>query len=322
MHEREGECAMTAMKTPVPDDLRAVRVAGRAIPDGMLGTLHEVDAAVALAAPATLAACLARHGHVLVRGGLDRHAVRAAREEVFARLAAVGEIAQPVADGVATGTSRRAELHPDAGAFWRGVCEGPRLRAVSHGARLGALAAAILGRPAIPFDFLWLRTMVGGRASPLHFDHVYMNRGSPDVLTAWIPLGDVPPEAGPILFVEGSNRFEDVVARYRGLDVDRDAMPGSFPEDAIGFASARGARLLTSSFAAGDVLLFDMFSLHGSCDNVMEGGRVRLSCDVRWQPAADARDERWFGDPPPGHGGRGYGGLNGARPLGEAYAAR
>ena len=47
---------MTAMKTPVPDDLRAVRVAGRAIPDGMLGTLHEVDAAVALAAPATLAA--------------------------------------------------------------------------------------------------------------------------------------------------------------------------------------------------------------------------------------------------------------------------
>lgn len=313
---------MTSRTTPTDGDLRAVRVAGREVPPAMLGPLHEVAAAEALAAPAALAASVARHGHVLVRGGLDRAAVLDARAEVFARLAAVGEIAEPAADGVATGTSRRAALHPDAGAFWRGVCEGPRLRAVSHGAALGALAAAILGRPAIAFDFLWLRTMVGGRASPLHFDHVYMNRGSPDVLTAWIPLGDVPPEAGPILFVEGSNRFEDVVARYRGLDVDRDAMPGSFPEDAIGFASARGARLLTSSFAAGDVLLFDMFSLHGSCDNVMQGGRVRLSCDVRWQPAADARDERWFGDPPPGHGGRGYGGLNGARPLGEAYAAR
>jgi ectoine hydroxylase-related dioxygenase (phytanoyl-CoA dioxygenase family) len=164
--------------------------------------------------------------------------------------------------------------------------------------------------------------MLAGRASPLHFDHVYMNRGSDSVLTAWIPLGDVPLEAGPIVFVEGSNRFADLVARYRGLDVDRDTMPGSFPEDAVNFAASRGARLLTADFAAGDVMLFDMFSLHGSCDNMLDGGRVRLSCDVRWQPAGDAGDDRWFGAPPPGHGGRSYGGVNSARPLGADYIAR
>jgi hypothetical protein len=54
----------------------------------------------------------------------------------------------------------------------------------------------------------------------------------------------------------------------------------------------------------------------------MGGGRVRLSCDVRWQPADEARDDRWFGSPPPGHGNQSYGGLNGAKPLGAEYIKR
>jgi hypothetical protein len=296
-----------------------VEIAGKPVPAASLGPLHEAQAADQ--DPAAWRAAIAAHGHVLLRGALDRDAVLAARAEVFARLAEVGEIV-PGSDGIATGTSRRAASHPDADAFWRSVCEGPLLRAVSHGPGLRAIAQALFGRAAKPFDFLWLRTMLAGRASPLHFDHVYMNRGSAEVLTAWIPLGDVPPEAGPIVFVEGSNRFADLIARYRGLDVDRDAMPGSFPQDAVGFAAARGARLLTADFKAGDVILFDMFSLHGSCDNMLGGGRVRLSCDVRWQPAGDAEDDRWFGAPPPGHGGRSYGGVNSARPLGAEYIAR
>jgi hypothetical protein len=296
-----------------------VEIAGKPVPAASLGPLHEAQAADQ--DPAAWRAAIAAHGHVLLRGALDRDAVLAARAEVFARLAEVGEIV-PGSDGIATGTSRRAASHPDADAFWRSVCEGPLLRAVSHGPGLRAIAQALFGRAAKPFDFLWLRTMLAGRASPLHFDHVYMNRGSAEVLTAWIPLGEVPLAAGPIVFVEGSNRFADIVARYRGLDVDRDAMPGSFPEDAIGFARARGARLLTAGFRPGDVILFDMFSLHGSCDNMMRGGRVRLSCDVRWQPAGDAEDDRWFGAPPPGHGGRSYGGVNSARPLGAEYIAR
>lgn len=301
-------------------NIESIRVAGQPVPDGMLAPLRALDAG--RPDPAAWRAALAQDGYVMLRGALDPGAVQAARAEVFGRLADVGEIAEPAVAGIATGTSRRAATQGDPGAFWRSVCEGPRLRAVSHGARLGTIAGALLGTPAKPFDFLWLRTMLAGRASPLHFDHVYMNRGSADVLTAWIPLGDVPPAAGPILFVEGSHRFADLIDRYRGVDVDRDAMPGSFPEDAIGFARSRGARLLTADFRLGDVILFGMFSLHGSCDNMMDGGRVRLSCDVRWQPAGDPEDDRWFGAPPPGHGGRSYGGVNSARPLGADYIAR
>jgi hypothetical protein len=263
----------------------AMRIAGQPVPAGLAGELRGFSGAPR--EPAAWRAALAQDGYILLRGALDRAAVLAARAEVFGRLREVGEIAAPAIDGIATGTSQRAALHPDPGPFWRSVCEGPRLRAVSHGPGLGAIAAALLGCAARPFDFLWLRTMLAGRASPLHFD-----------------------------------RFADLVARYRGLDVDRDTMPGSFPEDAVNFAASRGARLLTADFAAGDVMLFDMFSLHGSCDNMLDGGRVRLSCDVRWQPAGDAGDDRWFGAPPPGHGGRSYGGVNSARPLGADYIAR
>ncbi len=295
-------------------------VAGRPVPLEWLGPLHEVGNWSAV--PGQLPELLQRDGYVLLRNALDKGAVMAARADVLQRLAAVGEIAQPAAAAVTTGTSRRAELHPDLGAFWRGVCESPALRVLTHGPAMAEISSALLGGPTKPFDFLWLRTMLEGRASPLHFDHVYMNRGSANVVTAWVPLGDVPLEAGPLVVVEGSNRFDDVITRYRGVDVDRDGLPGSFPEDAVAFAASRDTRLLTTDFRAGDVILFDMFTLHGSCDNRMGGGRVRLSCDVRWQLAGEPEDDRWFGSPPQGHGGTGYGGLNGARPLGEAYVAR
>ncbi|MBM3521606.1 MAG: phytanoyl-CoA dioxygenase family protein [Alphaproteobacteria bacterium] len=295
-------------------------IGGTAVPESMLGAPRSLDARSTT--PPAIQAALAEEGVVVLRGGVDRSAVLEARREVLHRLAEMQEIAEPVDEAIATGTSRRLERAPDANAFWRSVCEGPALRRAAHGPAMRALATAALGRRAKPFDFLWLRTMVVGRASPLHFDHVYMNRGSAHVLTAWVPLGDVPLAAGPIVFVEGSHRLEDVIARYRGVDVDRDGLPGSFPDDAIAFAHARGCRLLTTDFAAGDIVLFGMFTLHGSCDNRLGGGRVRLSCDVRWQPEGEAEDDRWFGSPPSGHKGQSYGGMNGARPLGEAYSAR
>ena len=295
-------------------------IAGQPVPAGRLGRLVEV--ADWQRQRELLPALLQRDGYVLLRGALGREAVMQARREVLEQLAAVGEVAEPVDAAVATGTSQRAALHPDLNAFWRSVCESPLLRAVTHGPALADVSAALLGGATKPFDFLWLRTMLEGRASPLHFDHVYMNRGSSHLVSAWIPLGDVPVIAGPLVVVEGSNRFEDLAARYRGVDVDRDGLPGSFPQDAVAFAAGRGVRLLTSDFLAGDVILFDMFTLHGSCDNRMGGGRVRLSCDVRWQLAADAEDDRWFGTPPKGHGDLSYGGLNGAKPLGEPYIAR
>ena len=70
-------------------------------------------------------------------------------------------------------------------------------------------------------------------------------------------------------------------------------------------------------FQAGDLLVFNMLTLHGSLDNQSPLGRVRLSCDVRYQPAEDPHDDpRYFGPRPAGSKGGGYGDMRGAQPLG------
>ncbi|MCP3692569.1 MAG: hypothetical protein GY917_10280, partial [Planctomycetaceae bacterium] len=81
-------------------------------------------------------------------------------------------------------------------------------------------------------------------------------------------------------------------------------------------------RLLTADFRAGDLILFSMTLLHGSLDNQSATGQIRLSCDVRWQPATDAIDSRYAGPQPAGTTGAGYGELNGAKPLDEPWHQR
>jgi hypothetical protein len=276
-----------------------------------------------LADPARLRRRLAEDGYLYLPGLLDAAAVAAARRAVFARLHAVGEVRAPPEHGIATGESRRAEEVADLGAFLAEIAQGAALRAVTHGGTLAALMVLLLDAPARPFDFLWLRFMTPGRASPLHFDHVYMNRGSQRVLTAWVPLGPAPPEDGPLLIVENSHRFQALIEAYRGLDVDREATcSGSLDDNPIDLAERHGTRLLTADFQAGDVVVFGMFTLHGSFDNTSPQGRVRLSCDARYQPTADPMDPRWFGADPPGHDGQGYGALSAAKPLTSAPLRR
>lgn len=275
------------------------------------------DSSPLLADGARLRARFAEDGFVFLRGALDRDHVLAARREVLGRMAEVGEIALPAEAAQPTGSSRRAELHPDLGGFWRSVSEGPALRRAVHSEGARAVASALLDEPVRPFDFVWLRAMLAGRSSPLHFDHVYMNRGTDRLVTIWIPLGDVAIADGPLAVVEGSHRFDDLIASYRGHDVDRDpSRPGHVADSARAFLDRRRARLLTADFRAGDLCVFGMFTLHGSVDNASPAGRVRLSVDSRWQAADQPMDERWSGPDPKGHGGKGYGALSSARPLG------
>lgn len=282
------------------------------IPSELMGELR--DSSAHRADDAMLIRRMREDGYVFLRGALDRDAVLDAREEVFSRLVDVGEIREPARDGISTGTSRRRELVDDFGAFLKSICEGPRLRKVTHQGPIVTIMERLLGGPVRPFDFLWLRVMHPGRASAFHFDHVYMNRGTDNLYTVWTPLGDITLEEGPILLMEDSHRWSDLIEQYRGFDVDKDtSRPGHVTLDAVSLAKERGARLLSAEFQAGDLLIFPMFTLHGSLDNLSSIGRVRLSTDTRFQLASDPIDERWFGPNPVGHG-KGYGSLGGAQP--------
>ena len=294
---------------------------GRSLAPELLGPLKET--VFSQAASITLQTRLAEDGYLFLRNAIHRHDVEAARAEVFQRLSEVGEICTPARDGIYTGTSHRRERCPDLGAFWQSVSEGPALRQVTHGEGLRQLISTILGVPAHPHDYLFLRPAIPGRSTHLHYDYPFFARGSSKIHTVWTPLGDIPVCDGPLLVVENSHHFTDLLSEAQGVDYHSNDTPlVQLLEDPSELARKRKSRLLTADFQAGDVILFSMNVLHGSLDNRSTANRTRLSCDVRWQPATDPIDPRYCGPHPPGTTGVGYAELNGAKPLDEPWHQR
>lgn len=296
-------------------------IQGQAVPDALVGEM--LDSAHLLDRPAALRERLATDGFVCLTGVLDKALVAAARREVFERLVEVGEVLPPAAAAIASGTSRRDELNTDRGVFWKSVSEGPQLRKLSHGVAIGNIMALLLAAPVRPHDYMFLRAAAPGRATGLHYDYPFFTRAHDQVYTVWLPIGDVPVTDGPLVVVEGSNRYRDLIDPMLGFDVARDtSRKATLAQDAVSFAQQRGARLLTRNFAAGDMAVFGMYTLHGSLENHSAINRVRLSCDVRWQAATLPVDERYFGPDPGGTTGAGYGELAGAKPLTQEWHVR
>jgi len=287
---------------------------GQPVPDELFGDL--LDSTTLIDRPAELRDRLAAEGHVLLRGIVSTAIVERARREVFERLAEVGEIAEPAVDGIATGESRRRESVADLGDFWRSVCAGRALREATHGEQMRDIMSLLIGEPAQAHDYMFLRPGRPGLSTRLHYDLPFFSRGSARIVTAWLALGEIAITDGSLAVVERSNGFDDLLDPIRKIDYDSTDTPTvQVMQDTVEFVRERGSRLLSSRFGPGDLIVFDMVTLHGTLDNQSEIGRVRLSCDVRWQPSTDPVDPRYCGENPPGTTGAGYGELNGAKPL-------
>lgn len=229
--------------------------------------------------PEALRAALAADGYLFLRDLLDREAVLAARERVL-----TFEAAEP-----------RTMGNP-------AITHDPAVLAVLEAPQLFALTEQLYGEPVTTTAYKWLRTMRRGGCTGAHFDWVYMGRGSQRLVTSWLPIGDVPARMGGLAILEGSHRIEsmDRLRRtYGAMDVDRDKVQGWFSEDPAELAAMAGTRWLTADYRAGDALLFTMHTMHMSM--TQDTDQVRVTCDVRWQPVSDPRDERWFGPTPTGH---------------------
>lgn len=301
--------------------MSTAHVHGNPVPAELLGELRD-GTDLRDDAPA-LQSRLAEDGYVFVREAVAAPLALAAREEALRRLAAVDEIAEPAMEGRFTGRSRRRELEPDLGAFWKSVSEGPALRRVTHGPELRGLISRMLGETVHPHDYLFLRVGAPGKATDLHYDLPFFCRGSRRVHTLWIALGEVALDQGPLMVLEGSQHYDDLLEPIRRVDYDTVGTPRlASKDDAITVARNRGTRLLTTHFHPGDAIIFSMTLMHGSLDYHSPEGRVRLSCDVRFQPEADPTDPRYFGPHPTGTTGAGYGELNGAKPLVDSWHVR
>ena len=191
----------------------------------------------------------------------------------------------------------------------------PVLRDLVFGPQITDFFQTFLAGPVRHFDFIWFRTKGPGYGSPLHCDLVYMGRGTHDLYTTWVPLGDVSLELGGLIVLEGSHKKGDRLKPYLSRDVDdyctnRDDAAdyaagkkwwdGTLSKNAVALQKSLGGRWLTApEFRMGDAVIFNMTLVHGSLDNQTD--RFRLSTDTRYQLASQPIDERWVGDQPPGH---------------------
>jgi len=161
----------------------------------------------------------------------------------------------------------------------------------------------ILGGPTLTYDHKWLRSVSKGVYTGFHYDIVYMGLGTPNVYSMWTPFCDVPLEKGPLLVCEGSSKFQKLLDTYAKIDVDRDnigrEVEGHISKDPLEILEKFGGRWCTTNFRAGDVMIFGMYFLHGSCSNISDF--YRISCDTRYQLKSEPVDDRWVGDVIKGH---------------------
>lgn len=252
------------------------------------------DGSALLGDAAALRERLAEDGYLLLRGFHPRDEVLRAREVIVDHLAAAGALAPGSSpdDAVAA-----ASVEPPNMKGRREITHHPAVGEILEGPRMMALFAQLFDEPARSFDYKWLRATPPGEFTGVHADSVYMGRGSQRLLSCWIPFGEVTPAMGAITLCAGSARSPDLARireTYGRSDNDRDGYGGWLTLEPLELSERAGAQWTTTTFAPGDVLIFGMQMLHASFVNVTD--RHRLSCDVRFQPAAEPIDERWVGD--------------------------
>lgn len=253
---------------------------------------------------------MAEDGYLYLPGFLDRDRVLAARRATMEKLAAAGHLApgtDPMAGIARPGATIKfaPELAED----------NEPLRELLYTGRMMDFYRGFFGEDVLHFTYTWVRAVSPGKGTAPHGDSVFMNRGTSRLFTSWTPLGDVSWDLGGLIVLERSHRLDEMMRTYHQQDVDRfceneaDAAlyasgekwwNGSLSDDPAELRRQLGLRWLTGEFRAGDLLVFSIYTLHGSLDN--QSDRIRLSSDSRYQPASEPADERWTGEQPIGHG--------------------
>lgn len=150
----------------------------------------------------------------------------------------------------------------------------------------------ILNEDIFTYPYKWLRAVNKEAATGIHYDIVYMGRGTDQLLTCWTAIDDTPPEKGGLLMGSNFQNTNSLKNTYGKVDVDRDNLNGGwYTNNPLEINQKFGGTWHTSNFNAGDIVIFGMYQLHGSLRN--ETNQLRITCDTRYQRISEARDERW-----------------------------
>ncbi len=238
-------------------------------------------------------------GYLLLRGLIDRPKVERARATILEYMAEREALTpgEPVLEGVMPEGGKSVPMLGR-----KAITHHEDVLAVLESPELFDFFSFLFDEPARTFDYKWLRAVGNEQYTSAHYDVVYMGRGSGRLHTAWVPFGDADPRQSTLAMCVGSHNqpsFQRLRETYGRSDVDRDHTAGWFTRDPMEIVEKFGGQWATTSYRMGDVILFGMFTMHASTTNLTD--RYRLSCDIRFQPAADPVDERWVGENPIGH---------------------
>jgi hypothetical protein len=302
MEQHSSSSSAPAPSAPAPIEPRAIRLGESTVmyPSPFLQEIVDSRPLVDAGDAEGLRARLAHDGYLYIRQGLDREAVLRARALVIEDLKSRGNVLVPGKESEGVLMERcMAGCVP----FLEGqnhLTHSPEVLEVLAGDRIRGLLEKVIGSDVTTFDFKWLRAAWNSFYTGAHVDRVYMGRGSQNVVTTWIPFDDATCELGALAVLEGSHRlpgFKKLQETYGELDVERDNFTGTgwFATDPEGLAAMDPSAVWRiADYRAGDIVMFGMRTVHMSTANTTD--RVRISCDIRWQPAADPKDERYFGD--------------------------
>jgi ectoine hydroxylase-related dioxygenase (phytanoyl-CoA dioxygenase family) len=160
--------------------------------------------------------------------------------------------------------------------------------------RLEALAATVLGGPVRRLPRAIVRHFDRSRpmASRAHVDYSYLDQGSDQLVTLWIPLGDCPRPTGGLMYLEGSHRADPSSFDRLRTVTDRPRDTRAISHNLTWVAGELGRRWLWADYRAGDVTVHSPHIVHASLDTTTDV--MRLSADLRFLRRGEEADDRWL----------------------------
>ena len=240
----------------------------------------------------TLRTRMQEDGYFFLRGFFDRPLIMKARHQILTFLAENGILKEGalLEEGiVASGKQPSGFPHEIVRQF-------DALLDVVNSPRIMDFFERFLGQPALTLDHKWLRAAGPGKNIGAHCDIVFMGAGTRKLYSVWTALGDIPLEMGTLAVCLGSHKHEKLKSTYGAADAHQDLCEGIFDTEPHAVSRALGCTWASTEFQMGDVVVFDMYLMHGSLDNQTD--RIRLSSDTRYQAASEPVDERHMGETP------------------------
>jgi len=207
--------------------------------------------------------------------------------------------ARPLFDEAEPGAPEGRFFYDAAG--WRRY---PEIRRVALDSALPELAAALLQTTYVNFweDTTFVKTPGATQRTAFHQDYTYFQISGRKCCIMWIPLDDVDAENGALEYVRGSHRWGEEYAP--NLLISQTPTAAS---RAPRLPDIEGARdrydIVRVDAAPGDVIVHDVFAVHGSAGN-KSARRMRRAVsfrycgdDIRYHDKPGAIVQPWVTEP-------------------------